>query len=103
MSDDSFDLRFSPPIPLVNLKSVGGKFDDDAFIAGFEMGSLDCRLFQASFIQAESLLATVLIDNESQADLIAMKHNYKIESREETECGKWVALLFTIDDNILEL
>ena len=101
MSYDDKEINWTIFLPFVNVKSAGGKFDDAAYCAGFEMGMLDCKLFQASAIPAEHFFATIHVDNELQADLIAMKHNYKIEQKIYDESGEWVTCLFERPDDSL--
>jgi hypothetical protein len=101
--DESEEQFQKVTMPIVNTISVGGVFDDSSYAAGYEVGYLDFRLLQASIIDADGIATTMFKDNLEQADLIAMKHGYKIESKEESECGNWITLLFTLADNILEL
>lgn len=75
--DDSFDLV----MPFVNVTSVGGRFDDDAYCAGYEMGRLDSRLAIADAMDAQSLVALYLTANAGQADLIAMRHGFRVDDR----------------------
>jgi hypothetical protein len=82
-------------IPFVNVQSVGGKFDDASFSAGYEIGLLDFRLFQASVIFSVSLLITIQKDNESQADLMAMKHGYVISHKALDDSGTQLNCVFT--------
>ena len=81
-------------MPFINVKSVGGKFDDEAFSCGYEMGVLDFKLFQASVVQAQHLYVTIRVDNQTQADLIAMKHRYMIVQRIPDVTGSLVNCLF---------
>lgn len=102
MSYDDSEINWVTFMPFINVKSAGGKFDDSSFCAGFEMGSLDCRLFQASAIPAENFFMTLIVDNESQADLIAMKHGYIIEQKIIDQSGFWMTCLFTRSTNIID-
>jgi len=81
-------------MPFVNVQSLGGTFEDNAFAAGFEMGALDAKLFLISSIPGENFFFTMKRENEAQADLIAMRHNYKIEERVPDDSGEWLTCLF---------
>lgn len=97
MSDE---LDFQLNLPFVNLVSSGGKYDDESFCAGFEMGLLDFRLFQAAAIQAKILHATIRTANKGQADLIAMKHGMIIEEAHTDDSGEWVTCDFVRPDSL---
>ena len=60
-------------MPFVTVTSVGGPHDDDAYVAGWEMGKLDAFL---EHTKPQSLAQTVRSDNVAQADLVAMRHGY---------------------------
>lgn len=66
--DTTYVLLF----PFVNVKSVGGKFDDDAFVAGYEVGGVAQRIAVQMAIGCLPLLVTIRRDNLTQIDLIAM-------------------------------
>lgn len=63
-------------MPFLPVTSKGGRYDDDAYVAGFEMGRLDALLAARVFARHE---ATVHTANQEQADLIAMRHGYRME------------------------
>jgi len=63
-------------MPFLPVTSKGGPYDDGAYVAGFEMGRLDALLSAHVFARHE---ATVHTANQEQADLIAMKHGYRME------------------------
>lgn len=68
MNDEAYSLLF----PFVNVKSVGGKFDDDAFVAGYEVGGIGQRLAVQLAVNCLPYTATIRRDNLAQIDLIAM-------------------------------
>lgn len=70
MSDG--DASYSLLFPFVNVKSVGGKFDDDSFVAGYEVGGIGQRLAVQTAINCLPYTATIRRDNLTQIDLIAM-------------------------------
>lgn len=63
-------------MPFVAVTSVGGPYDDEAYVAGYEAGLLDARL---QFDRAPSISLPVHAENAAQVDLIAMQHGYTIE------------------------
>jgi len=103
MPHDDKELNWVTFMPFINVKSIGGKFEDESFCAGFEMGVLDCKLFQASAIPAENFFMTISIDNEEQADLVAMKHNYQIEQKITDESRQWITCLFVRPNDVIDL
>lgn len=60
-------------MPMVNVTSQGGRYDDDAYCAGWEMGQLDAVL---GFVRPPSAGQMVHASNVEQLDLIAMRHGY---------------------------
>jgi hypothetical protein len=66
------DTTYALLFPLVNVKSVGGKFDDDAFTAGYEVGGIGQRLAMQMAIGCLPYTVTIRRDNLTQIDLIAM-------------------------------
>jgi hypothetical protein len=68
-------------MPFVTAASNGGPHEDEAYSAGFAMGMLDG--FLGNWDGPDAMLAdgvVVLAENVPQADLIAMKHGYRIEA-----------------------
>lgn len=58
-------------MPFVVCESVGGPYDDDAFVAGYGCGALDAMLGMGMHAETEAVIRT---DTTRQVDLIAMKH-----------------------------
>lgn len=82
MSDeDRGEEYYGMVMPFLPLKSKGGPYDDDAFVAGYEMGLLDARLGGSVFDQGQAIKRT----NREQADLIAMRHGFIAEFTEYSE------------------
>jgi hypothetical protein len=75
MSDES-DSGFAAVMPFVTVSSVGGQHDDDAYVAGWEMGALYSRLGVAAEAGALPDAAVVQSNNAAQADLSAMRHGF---------------------------
>ena len=74
--------EFDLAMPFVNVTSRGGKFDDDAYVAGFEMGCFEARCKLAVPFEAFPIHATIHRDNLDQADLIAMRHGLTLSEKE---------------------
>jgi hypothetical protein len=72
MSDEP---EYNLVMPFVTCASKGGPHDDTAYVAGWEMGALDIILGLAVGIASE-INRTLRVENQAQADLLAMKHGY---------------------------
>jgi hypothetical protein len=97
----SEEINFNVVTPFTNVVSRGGKFDDDSFYAGFEMGNLDFKLFQMSAIQAESICIVILSDNLHQADIIAMKHGLVLAEKTFNDAGNLCSCRFARTNHVL--
>ncbi len=88
--DEDYTSPEDETIPFVNLSSKGGIFDDKSFIAGYEMGVLDMSL-----VITENVVMDLIIhkENEIQADLIAMRHNWLMRVLERD--GNYIFCQFT--------
>lgn len=73
MSDEG---EYELLMPFVTVTSVGGPHDDDAYVAGFEMGRYDGLL--AASMDGDRI-DTIRTDNVAQADLIAMRYGFTVE------------------------
>jgi hypothetical protein len=69
------DPGYGMIMPFLPVQSKGGPHDDNAWVAGYEMGQLDAMLGGAVFDQGQAIRR----DNREQADLIAMKHGFVAE------------------------
>jgi hypothetical protein len=83
--DDGHDAEYGLVMPFVVCASKGGPYDDDAFTAGYEMGSLDGLIAQGPI----SLTTTIRTASVPQADLIAMHHGYIVTERRDEDDGEW--------------
>jgi hypothetical protein len=90
VSDEPEDqaTEMSLVMPFVNVASRGGRYDDDAFAAGWEMGDLDSYLEHQRPAVYEK---TIREGNAEQADLIAMHWGYRAAT-ETTEIDEWLTL-----------
>lgn len=82
--------EFELVMPFVTVASAGGPHDDDAYTAGWQMGSLDAAL--ASSV-ANRWHDSIRSDCRGQADLIAMKHGWAAEF--EDSDGGWLHMTLT--------
>lgn len=82
------DADYGLVMPFVTVASKGGPHDDQAYVAGYEMGKLDVELLTG----LDAFERTIRTDNVPQADLLAMRHGWKIES-EATEYDEWTTIL----------
>lgn len=74
MSEDR-ESEYGLVMPFVNVASKGGPYADDAYCAGWHMGSLDARLEPRWLAKVSE---TIRSADASQADLLAMKHGYSV-------------------------
>lgn len=77
---DHDDEELELVMPFIVVTSVGGPFDDDAYVAGFEMGKLDALLgdYLRAGVEVEEVVRT---ENVPQADLIGMRNEWAMEHR----------------------
>lgn len=75
-------------MPFVTVTSKGGPHDDQSYTCGWEMGELDAELAHARSVRKDRVIHT---ENESQADLIAMRYGYRAEIT-PTGTDGWSAL-----------
>lgn len=79
-------------MPFVTVASKGGPYDDLAYCAGWAMGALDAKL--GAVMRLMSHEETVRTDDVPQADLVAMKNGYRLEST-PSEVDGWTFCEFT--------
>ncbi len=79
-------------MPFVTVASKGGPHDDNSYCAGFEMGRLDTVLSLAAGI-ATSVERVIKVENQPQADLIAMRQGYTATFT-ESEVDGWIHAMF---------
>ena len=96
MSDDEYDdrERHELVMPFVVCSSVGGPYEDDAFVAGFSAGIIDTKLSTREIAATTGLFRT---DLTPQIDLIAMRYGYHVDLLAEPEDG-WSHLGFTREE-----
>jgi hypothetical protein len=72
------DTEYELVVPFVVVASKGGRHDDDAFVAGWRLGRLDCQLSLAALIGISRHTAVIPPADMPQVDLIAMQHGYTV-------------------------
>lgn len=85
------DVEYGILRPFITVTSKGGPHEDQAYVAGYEMGLLDARLANGQPFHQDTL-QTVSI---GQADLIAMRHGYRLEHRLSEDTPEWTFATFT--------
>lgn len=93
MSDPTDENEYGLVMPFVTTASNGGPHDDESYTAGWEMGALDAYLFR---VKPDSHVATIHAANVQQADLIAMRHGYGMNTiNSEADVDGWETVIFT--------
>ncbi len=82
-------------MPFVTVQSVGGPHEDDAYVAGYQMGQLWVRLATAAANELEFGHLTILAASRTQADLIAMHHGFTAEFGEFEGTSEYVDMSVT--------
>lgn len=98
MSDDVHDHphdethdELALVMPFVAATSNGGVYDDDAYVAGYEMGLLDARLGNTT---DRRITVPLHAGNRAQADLVAMQHGYSVLTTAFGGYGEWIFATF---------
>lgn len=83
MTCESEEPEYGLVMTFVNVTSQGGRYDDDAYCAGWEMGHLDAVLAGLAeryrYDGPPDVEVTIRTDNAEQADLVAMQYGYRAE------------------------
>lgn len=83
------DAEYEIVMPFVACRSQGGAYDDDAFVAGWRLAELDAELRAAG---TPERTVTIRPADHAQADLIAMRHGYRLTTVESTDPSEWLTL-----------
>lgn len=83
--------RYDLVMPFVTVISKGGPHDDEAYTAGWEMGTLDRDLSRPIGPVETDTIQTA---NLPQADLLAMRHGWVMTTQETIE-PTWTHVTFT--------
>lgn len=78
-------------MPFVTVASKGGPHDDQAYVAGYEMGILQACL-EAAGPWVTTCHFTIHAENRAQADLIAMRFGFTITESDDRSEWAYVTL-----------
>lgn len=94
MSEEEDQSESSLVMPFVTVKSQGGPHDDAAYVAGWEMGSLDAQLNIMSSLRSAEQYGPLGIhsENKEQADLLAMQYGWTAKFEEVTDFPEWTKM-----------
>jgi uncharacterized protein YfaP (DUF2135 family) len=84
--------KYEMVMPFVACASHGGAYDDDSFVAGWRMADLDAALRAAD--ASRPMAATIRPAEQTQADLIAMRHGWRVSTAEDAVPGEWLTVHF---------
>jgi hypothetical protein len=84
MSADEFEPNghFELAMPFVLTKSNGGFYDDEAYVAGWNMGSLEADLKISKAFELEPKPRYLPRADKPQIDLLGMKYGYVVHTDE---------------------
>lgn len=97
-SSENPEPEYQLVVPFVEVQSKGGRYEDNAFVAGFQMGTLWTVLLGSPPEVRVILWKPIYSDLIPQADLIAMKEGWKTEIVDEDE--EWATLQFVRSDDV---
>lgn len=82
MGDESGSVEYGMVMSFVACRSQGGPYNDQSFVAGFQVGTIDGALAAAAGIGASILPVAHCVYRAllGQLDLIAMRHGYQMRS-----------------------
>ena len=79
-------------LPFVCVESVGGPYEDEAFVAGFQVGSIVAALSSASTQYLDATVRSGVVD---QLDLAAVAHGYQMTREAWSEAPEeWTFVKF---------
>lgn len=88
---DDGEVGYDLVMPFITVASKGGPHDDQAYVAGWEMGKLD----EVLRTEPWPYETTIRTDNVPQAELLAMKHEGQIQHRPDAIYGtEWSHVRF---------
>lgn len=87
------DAEYEMVMPFVTVTSKGGPHDDDSYVAGYIMGTLNSSLQTAATVRA-SITATIEEVNMPQAELIAMRNGYALTDESVEDFPGWHFVTF---------
>jgi hypothetical protein len=94
-ADEPENEGYELVVPFVVCTSVGGPFDDDAFVAGFQAGQVDQALKMAATANVTEVRFTVNSALVKQLELIGMNHGFHhIVAEEPKDAPSWSFVTF---------
>jgi hypothetical protein len=85
-------------LPFVVVKSKGGPYDDDAFVAGYQCGLIDKQLEIAAATNAQGVAEPIVRRSLlPQLELHGMRHGFpvlKVGDSGDPELGEWCWVTF---------
>ena len=100
MTDEPDDTGYELVMPFVVCQSNGGPYEDEAFVAGWELGKLDVELPAHAALGYQSLSRLAHAGTVPQVELLAMKHGFRVKDVSEDRDG-WVNIdLERVEDGI---
>lgn len=94
------EVTYGLVMPFVAVQSNGGPFDDLAYSAGYEMGLLDALLGDTYTFGDQP--RTIRAANREQADLLAMRHGWRMTVTEYPGAPEWIGAHFIRVDPALD-
>lgn len=79
MTDDD-ETGWELVMPFVVCASQGGPYDDEAFVAGFELGRIDRELAIYAALNHASLSFQIRTELVPQLELLAMRERYTLRT-----------------------
>ncbi len=86
---DPIDTEYELIMPFIVCQSNGGPYDDDSFVAGWELGKLDVELPTHAALGYQSLSRLAHAGTVPQVELLAMKHGFRVRHVSDDQDG-WV-------------
>lgn len=94
MAEEHGDPCYDLVMPFLAVRSKGGPYDDEAYVAGYEMGQLDALLESHHHPINTRAVQTA---NLAQVDLLAMQYGYTIRSTPYQDDPEWTTVEFIKD------
>ena len=93
MADQLDDAIYGLVMPFIVVTSEGGPYDDDAYAAGWEAKTIQIQLIGLAEQSGPLIMvASVLIENQPQIDLVAMQQGWTVAF--EPHDDEWVTATF---------
>lgn len=96
MRSDDDETGWNLVMPFVVCQSQGGPYDDESFVAGWTLATVDVRLGQCA-VDRRPMSVLMPAPSVPQVELIAMKHGYltAVEPHEDAP-EEWSTVTFLL-------